>query len=65
MPYDPLVRRESVGGAVVAAIEGNHHCDRSQPRRSSRRWHDHRDRRVLQTDPYLGERGWVRGVMAR
>jgi hypothetical protein len=65
MPYYPLMRLESEGGAVVAAIEGNHHRDPSQPKRSSGRWHDHRDRRVVQTDPYLGERRWVRGVVAR
>jgi hypothetical protein len=64
MFYDPLMRWESEGGAV-AAIEGNHHRDGSQPKRSSRRWHDHRDRRVVQTDPCLGERRWRRGVVAR
>lgn len=65
MLYDRFVRWESEGGAVVAAIEGNHHGDRSQPKRRSRRWHDRRDRRVVQTDPYLGERRWVRGVVAQ
>jgi hypothetical protein len=65
MPNDPLMRWESEGGAVVAAIEGNHHRDRSQPKRSSRRWHDHRDRRVVKTETYLGERRWVHGVVVR
>jgi hypothetical protein len=65
MSYDPLMRWESEDGAVGAAIEDNHHRDRSQPKRSSRRWHGHRDRPVVQTGPYLGERRWVRGVVAR
>jgi hypothetical protein len=49
MAYYPLMRWESEGGAVVAAIEGNHR----------------RDRRVVQTDPYLRGWRWVRGVVAR
>ena len=49
MPYDPLMRWENEGGAVVAANEGNDHRDRSQSTRSSRRCHDRRDRRVVQT----------------
>ena len=40
MPYDPLMRWENEGGAVVAANEGNDHRDRSQSTRSSRRCHD-------------------------
>lgn len=65
MPYDPLMRWESEGGAVDAANEGNRHRDRSQTKHSSRRWHDRYDRRVVQTDPHLGERRRVRGVVAR
>jgi hypothetical protein len=49
MAYYPLMRRESEGGAVVAVFEGNHD----------------RDRRVIQTDPYLREWRWVRGGVAR
>jgi hypothetical protein len=65
MPYDPLMRWASEGGAVLAANESNDHRDRSQPKPSSRRWHDRCDRHVVQTDPYLGERRRVRGVVAR
>ena len=49
MPYDPLMRWESEGGAVVTAIEGKRH----------------RDGRVIQTDPYLRAWRGVRGVVAR
>jgi hypothetical protein len=49
MSYDQLVLWESEGGAVVAAIEGNHHSDRH----------------VIQTDLHLREWRWVRGVVAR
>jgi hypothetical protein len=65
MSYDPLMRSESEGGAVVAGNECNDHRDRSQPKRSSRGCHDRRDRRIVQTDPYLGERRSRRGVVAR
>ena len=65
MPYDPLMRWESEGGAVVAANEGDNPRDRSQPKRSLRPWHDRHDRRVAQTDPDLGERAWRREAVAR
>ena len=65
MCYDPLMHWESESGAVLPANEGNDHRDRSQPKHSSRRCHDRCERHVVQTDPYLGERRWRRGIVAR
>lgn len=59
------MRWEIEGGAAAAANDGNHRSDRARPKRSSRRGHDRRDRRVsVQTGRYPDERRWPRGVMA-
>jgi hypothetical protein len=65
MPYDPLMRWESEGGAVFAANEGNDSHDLSQPGCGLRRRYDRHDPRVVQTDPDPAERALRREIVAR
>jgi hypothetical protein len=67
MSYDPLMRWESEGGAVVAVNEDNNHRDQYHRDQSPRKrsWRRECERRVsLQTDRYPGERRQLREVMA-
>jgi hypothetical protein len=65
MPCDLLMRWENEGGAVISEDEGADHCDRLQPKRSSRRGHDRGDPGVsVETGRYPGEPRRLRRVAA-